>query len=39
LAAALVLRVPPRQIGRIYVATFKQLGFAMATIASMLGLA
>jgi lactate permease len=39
LATALVLRVPPRQVVGIYKATFKQLAFAMATIASMLGLA
>jgi lactate permease len=39
LATALVLRVRPRQIARIYVDTFKQLKFALLTIASMLGLA
>ncbi|PYQ73939.1 MAG: lactate permease [Acidobacteria bacterium] len=39
LAAALVLRVGPLQLARIYVATFKQLSFAILTIASMLGLA
>ena len=39
LAAALVLRVGPSQLARIYVATFKQLSFAILTIASMLGLA
>ena len=31
--------MPPRQFVGIYVATFKQLAFAMLTIASMLGLA
>src|SRR4029453_18187074 len=36
--AALVLRVPGRIAG-IYVATFRQLKFALLTIASMLGLA
>jgi lactate permease len=37
--AALVLRVGPRRLGGIYMATFRQLSFAMLTIASMLGLA
>jgi lactate permease len=37
--AAIVLRVGPRQLGSIYVATFRQLAYAMLTIASMLGLA
>jgi lactate permease len=39
IATALVLRVSPRQVGKIYVDTFKQLKFAILTIASMLGLA
>src|SRR4029079_3602224 len=39
IVAALLLRVGPGQFGRLYVATFKQLGKAMLTIASMLGLA
>ncbi len=39
IAAAVVLRVKPAQFVGIYKATFKQLSFAMATIASMLGLA
>ena len=39
IAAALVLGVKPGQFVSIYKATFKQLAFAMATIASMLGLA
>ena len=39
LATALVLRVRPRKVVKIYVDTFKQLKFAMLTIASMLGLA
>jgi lactate permease len=39
LAAALLLRVPPKQVASIYVATFNQLKYAMLTIASMLGLA
>ena len=39
IAAALFLRVGPRQFAGIYLATFKQLKFAMVTIASMLGLA
>ena len=36
---ALILGVPPRQIVGLYTATFRQLKFAMLTIASMLGLA
>jgi lactate permease len=39
LATALVLRVRPGQIVKTYVDTFKQLKFAILTIASMLGLA
>ena len=39
LAAAALLRVRPKQLAGIYVATFKQLSYAMLTIASMLGLA
>jgi L-lactate permease len=39
LAAAVVLRVSPSQVVGIYKATFKQLSFAMLTIASMLALA
>jgi lactate permease len=39
LAAALFLRVRPRQVVKTYVDTFKQLKLAMATIACMLGLA
>ena len=39
LAAALLLRVGPSKLAGIYVATFKQLSFAILTIASMLGLA
>jgi len=39
IAAAAVLRVKPKQFVGIYVATFKQLSFAMMTIACMLGLA
>ena len=39
LFTALVLRVRPRRIVKIYVDTFKQLKFAILTIASMLGLA
>jgi lactate permease len=39
LATALVLRVRPRQVVKTYVDTFKQLKFAILTIASMLGLA
>ncbi len=38
-ATALVLRVSPGRLGGLYVATFKQLKFAILTIASMLGLA
>jgi len=38
-AAALFLGVGPRQFGGIYLATFKQLKFAILTIAAMLGLA
>jgi lactate permease len=38
-ATALVLRVAPRKIVKTYVDTFKQLKFAILTIASMLGLA
>ena len=38
-AAALLLRVGPKQFGGIYKATFKQLAKPMLTIASMLGLA
>jgi lactate permease len=38
-ATALVLRVPPRGVVKVYVDTFKQLKFALLTIASMLGLA
>ena len=38
-AAALVLRLPPRQVVKAYVDTFKQLKLAMVTIASMLALA
>ena len=34
-----LLRVGPARVAKIYVATFKQLKFAMLTIASMLGLA
>ncbi len=37
--AAIFLRVGPRQLGGIYIATFRQLSYAMLTIASMLGLA
>jgi lactate permease len=37
--AALFLGVGPRQFGGIYVATFKQLKWALVTIAAMLGLA
>jgi len=37
--AAMFLRVGPKQFASIYVATFKQLSFAILTIASMLGLA
>ena len=39
IAAALFLGMKPRKFAGIYVATFKQLSFAMATIAAMLGLA
>jgi lactate permease len=39
LAAAAVLRVRPKKVVALYVATFKQLSLAMLTIASMLGLA
>jgi len=39
IAAALLLGVGPRKFADLYVATFKQLSFAMLTIASMLGLA
>jgi len=39
LAAALLLRVPPKQVASIYLATFKQLSYAILTIASMLALA
>ncbi len=39
MAAALLLRVKPSKVVQIYKATFKQLSFAMATIATMLGLA
>ena len=39
LAAALCLGVGPKQLGGIYMATFKQLRLAMLTIACMLGLA
>ena len=39
LVAALVLRVRPARVGKIYVDTFKQLKLAMLTIACMLGLA
>jgi lactate permease len=39
MAAALLLRVKPSKLVQIYKATFKQLSFAMATIATMLGLA
>ena len=39
LATALVLRVSPRRVVKTYVDTFKQLKFAILTIASMLGLA
>jgi lactate permease len=39
IATALCLGVGPRQFGSIYIATFKQLKWALATIASMLGLA
>ena len=39
LATAVVLRVSPGRVVGVYVATFKQLKFALLTIASMLGLA
>jgi len=39
LATAIVLRVRPSRMAKIYVDTFKQLKLAMLTIASMLGLA
>jgi lactate permease len=39
IAAAILLRVKPRQFGATYVATFKQLKMSMVTIATMLGLA
>ncbi|HMD35200.1 MAG TPA: lactate permease LctP family transporter [Vicinamibacterales bacterium] len=39
LAAAACLRVRPRRVLELYVATFRQLSFAIATIAAMLGLA
>jgi lactate permease len=39
IAAGLLLGVGPRRFVNLYVATFKQLSFAMLTIASMLGLA
>jgi lactate permease len=39
LASAIVLRVSPGRLGKIYAATFKQLSLPMVTIASMLGLA
>ena len=39
LATALVLRVSPGKVVKTYVDTFKQLKFAILTIASMLGLA
>jgi len=39
MAAALLLRVRPSKVVQIYNATFKQLSFAMVTIATMLGLA
>ena len=39
LAAAILLRVKPAKVVNAYTATFKQLKFAMVTIASMLGLA
>jgi L-lactate transport len=39
LVAAALLRVRPRRVVELYVATFRQLSFAMLTIASMLGLA
>src|SRR5687767_10613050 len=39
LATALVLRVKPLRVAKVYKATFKQLALPMLTIASMLGLA
>ena len=39
IAAAIVLRVSPARVGRLYVATFRQLALAIATLAGMLGLA
>ena len=39
LAAAVFMRVKPSQLVKTYAATFRQLSFAMITIASMLGLA
>ncbi|PYR29586.1 MAG: lactate permease [Acidobacteria bacterium] len=39
MAAALLLGVKPSKVVQIYKATFKQLSFAMVTIATMLGLA
>jgi len=39
IATALVLRVKPSRVAAAYVETFKQLKFALLTIASMLGLA
>jgi lactate permease len=39
LASALVLRVSPARLGKIYIDTFKQLKLALLTIACMLGLA
>jgi len=39
IAAALLLGVKPRKFVDLYMATFRQLSFAMLTIASMLGLA
>ncbi len=39
LATALVLRVSPARLAGIYIGTFKQLKFALLTIACMLGLA
>jgi lactate permease len=39
LMTALVLRVSPARVGKIYVDTFKQLKFAILTIATMLALA
>ncbi len=39
LATALLLRVSPSRLGKVYTATFKQLSLPMLTIASMLGLA